>query len=102
MKSHFKRTLLSFLMLQATLSSIAFNKDNPEWLDPMVVEVNEEKPRAWFIPYQDINSAKSDVTANSEYYKLLNGNWDFKLVENPDASPTDFFKPEYKTTGWNT
>ncbi len=102
MKSHFKNTLLTFFLISTLTSSMAFNKENPEWLDPKVVEVNEEKPRAWFIPYQDITAAKSDVAANSEYYKLLNGNWNFKLVENPDASPADFFKPEYKTNGWNT
>lgn len=49
--------------------------------DLSVLHVNCEKPRAYFIPYQDEKSALDDNRAKSENLISLCGDWDFRFYE---------------------
>ncbi|MGF7144205.1 beta-galactosidase [Anaerotaenia torta] len=52
-----------------------------DWQDPTFLQKGREKERAYFIPYDNLDSALQDVKEQSLFYKLLNGIWDFKYYE---------------------
>ncbi len=72
----------------------------PEWQNPEVFRINKEQPHAWFIPYGNIEKAETGDPSQSEYYQSLNGDWDFKFVNNPGLVPDNFFKQDFQTSDW--
>jgi len=72
----------------------------PHWENPEIFEVNKLPPHAHFIPYQNQATALTGDIANSNRYQSLNGLWDFKMVDNPDKTPANFFAKDYLTTDW--
>lgn len=48
-----------------------------------VLHVGCEKPRAYFIPYENSEKAISDMRGNSKFFKSLCGTWDFKFFNSP-------------------
>ena len=74
---------------------------NREWEDLSVFTLNTEYPHATFYPFQsEEESLKDDLTKNN-LYKSLNGEWDFKLYQNIDQVPQDFFKNKSVIKKWN-
>lgn len=71
-----------------------------EWENPKVFEVGKVVGHVPLFPYADLETAKVK-SDESPWYRLLNGKWDFLLVDAPDQTPADFFLPEYDTTGWH-
>lgn len=71
------------------------------WQDLSVFKVNTEEPRATFVVYDDAAKVAADDYASSPYYKLLNGDWDFKWSVNPSAVPKEFFKPDFDISDWD-
>ena len=60
-----------------------------------ILSENREKPRAHYIPYDTLEKALAGDRSQSQYYKLLNGEWDFKYFESWHLAPeeiTDFDK----------
>lgn len=55
--------------------------------NPKTVGENREKQRAYYIPYESLEKALSGKKAESAYYELLNGEWNFKYFES-EASAT--------------
>ena len=55
--------------------------DSSQWQNPEFLQIGREKERAYYIPYDTEESAKSGVKRNSRWFKSLNGNWDFKYFE---------------------
>ena len=51
---------------------------------------NREKQRAYYIPYESLEKALEGKKENSAYYKLLNGNWNFKYYERDIDVPDNF------------
>ncbi len=55
-----------------------------------ILHIGCEKPRAYFIPYQDEKSADRDISlsksgrSDSKYFKSLCGEWDFKWLPSAD------------------
>ena len=47
--------------------------------NPAFLSENREAPRAYYIPYDSLEKALAGDRAASHYYRLLNGNWDFKF-----------------------
>lgn len=48
---------------------------------PETLHVGCEDPRAYFIPYESIDSAKSENRGKSKFFKSLCGEWDFKFYK---------------------
>ncbi|MGN1122428.1 MAG: sugar-binding domain-containing protein, partial [Eubacteriales bacterium] len=67
----------------------------PYFKDPGVCSVNEEEPRAYFIPYADQVSAAQLDRARSPYFKSLCGEWAFRYYENVNELDEDFTAEEY-------
>lgn len=69
------------------------------WKDPSVVSINKEKPRAYFIPYHNMETALKTDRLLSKRFLLLNGKWKFKYFES-----TNQVKPDSLDLGngnWN-
>lgn len=74
-----------------------------EWKNNVAIcEVNREKPRATFIPYQSEQIATTFKKEDSRYYKLLNGEWKFHFAKNPDERSMDFLNPNFNSNTWDT
>lgn len=72
-----------------------------EYENPAVVGVNREQPRASFLPCPDRESALRSDYLESPWKLSLNGKWRFKLVENPDSVPDNFYEPEFGDENWD-
>ena len=74
--------------------------ENLNWENPKIFAINKLTPHAHFIPYQNQASALTNNKEHSNHYQSLNGKWDFKMVDNPDKTPADFFAVDYVTSDW--
>lgn len=59
------------------------------------ISENRELQRAYYIPYDSLEKALSGKKEESKYYRLLNGDWNFKYYE------SEFDMPE-KIENWET
>jgi beta-galactosidase len=72
-----------------------------DWENPKVFGINKEAPHAFFIPYKDIQSAKTQEAAKSDYYRLLNGKWKFKLYNTVEETTDDFAATGFNDKQWD-
>ncbi len=72
-----------------------------DWEDPKVVERNKESGHATLLPYPDEASAAAG-DKSTPWYRLLNGDWKFQLVDKPESVPEGFFAPDYADEQWDT
>jgi beta-galactosidase len=107
-----QKFFLSFLML----SSIVFasctrytdysntpweEQENPPWENPEVNEINRTTVHAHFIPFANVEQARSEDKWNSPMVQSLNGMWKFNLAQNPSERPYWFFKNDFDTRDWD-
>ena len=78
------------------------SKNQAEWEDPFVVQINKEDPRAHFFPYESEKLAQSNELAASQYFKSLNGEWKFNFSPNPKDREKHFYKTNYDDTNWSS
>jgi len=71
------------------------------WEDPNALSENREKPRAWYIPYGDMDAAKAGDKGRSDRYRLLNGDWSFYYCDDMRDAPEDFFAEGCDDSGWD-
>ncbi|MDR1059874.1 MAG: DUF4981 domain-containing protein [Clostridiales bacterium] len=80
-----------------------------EWYDGIsTVQVNREPAHSFFVAYQDAQTAldneHSALTrdfSRSSYYRLLNGEWDFKWVARPADRIENFADPALDVSDWD-
>ena len=72
----------------------------PYWKDIQVTSVNREAPRASFMTYRDVESARTMRFEESDYYRLLNGTWKFLYVDNDRQLPADVTDPSTDVSAW--
>jgi len=65
----------------------------PDWENLRVVGRNKEPAHATLMPYPNEEEALLCEREKSSWFLTLNGEWKFKLYENPDSAPKDFYKP---------
>ncbi len=73
-----------------------------EWEDEKIVHINLEKPHATFTTYQTISDALNDNFSASSSYKLMNGDWKFNHVDQPERRPLNFYQANFDDTQWKT
>lgn len=76
-------------------------QENPPWEDPQVNEINRRAPHAHYIPFANVEQARSEDKWNSPMVQSLNGKWKFNLAQNPSERPYWFFKNDFDTRSWN-
>ena len=79
-------SIIGILILVGGL--IIVNKNNQsiptyDWENQSVYNVNREKPRAHFIPYESEKYALIGEPKRSKFYKSMNGKWKFFHSKNP-------------------
>jgi beta-galactosidase len=72
----------------------------PEWGNPLVNELNTEKPHATFFPFENRAKALGLEAKNSTYYQSLNGMWKFFWVPALSGRPEGFQEPGFNDAGW--
>ena len=72
----------------------------PDWENPRIVGRNKEPAHATLMPYPNEEEALSCEREKSSWFLTLNGEWKFKLYENPDSLPKDFYKLYYDDGDW--
>lgn len=76
---------------------------NPEWENPEIFQINRIEPTASFYRYNsEENALKNESWENSRLYQSLNGAWNFYFAENPEQRPTNFYKQDFDTSGWDS
>lgn len=68
------------------------------WVHPETVSLGRLPARATFTPYGDADSARA--RGPSPFERSLNGDWKFKLVDRPEATPDDFARPDFDDADW--
>lgn len=72
-----------------------------DWENQKILQRNRLKSRAYFIPYQDIDTAITFQRELSERIKILNGNWKFHYAPSPYEAPQEFYSEEYDVSTWD-
>ncbi|MCU4677296.1 DUF4981 domain-containing protein [Catenovulum sp. 2E275] len=85
---------LSVLSTQAQTGAVE------DWRNPQVFRINKEPARSFFYSYESEADTQAELPWQADNYQLLNGQWKFNWVDNPDKRPADFFKPEYDVSAW--
>ena len=82
-------------------SQIPFVEESPAaWENPAINQINKLPPRAHFIPYANVEQARSEDKWQSSMVQSLNGMWKFNLAQNPSERPYWFFKDDFDTRKW--
>ena len=97
-----KPFVLPFFILLFICGSSHGQQAKVAWEDPEVFSINKLDPHAHFIPYGTLESALTFDPNASERYQLLNGTWDFKLLDNPEASSEEFYALDYDSGSWSS
>ncbi len=87
------------ILAAALICSAAHAQD--EWKDRSVPAVNKEYPHADYMLFGSRDSAMEGDYSKSEFYKLLNGNWNFCFAEDFRELPEDFYLPEFDDSDWD-
>ncbi len=73
-----------------------------DWKNPMLLQRGREPASASFLPYQNLETAKSLQYGKSAYYLPLNGRWQFEWKPQPRLAAEDFMLPEYDDENWDS
>lgn len=92
-----RNTILSAIVLAAVCTAAMAQN---EWKDPSIPAVNKEYPHADYMLFGSRDRAIQGHYSGSEYYKSLDGNWNFCFSEDFRDLPEDFFLPEFDDSGW--
>lgn len=71
-----------------------------DWENIDLLHRNRLCSRAYFIPYEDIDSALSFERGESSRFKLLNGTWKFDYSSSPIEASSDFYVDYYDISVW--
>lgn len=71
------------------------------WENPKILHVNCEKPRAYFIPYESYRNALKGVRGTSEFFRSLNGVWNFKYYPSVFDVEDGFYKEDFLCEGYD-
>lgn len=69
------------------------------WEDPSVQHINRLPARGGFYYYESAEKALAYKEEKSAYYELLNGVWDFTLVDSPLRVDTAYAQEDYELDG---
>lgn len=69
--------------------------------NPDILNINREEPRAYYIPYADVQSSLKAKRGLSPYYLTLNGGWKFKYYESVHNVEKGFESTDCCTKDWD-
>jgi len=83
------------------MSADNFMENVPDWENPKVTGINKEPAHATLMVYPDEKMALKCIREKSPWFLSLDGEWKFKLYDNPNSVPKNFYKPEYDVKDWD-
>ena len=89
------------LLLASVSATPAIGQTFKEWQTQKVNQVNRLPMRTSHFAYPSAEAAKG-TPEESPNYMTLNGMWKFNWVRNANERPTDFFKPGYNDSAWDS
>ncbi len=93
-----KKTSLFIVFLFSYLA--VFSQKN-DWENPRVIGINKVEPHAYFIPFQNKETAKISDYKQSNRRLMLNGKWKFHWSTKVSEAPESFYKPEFDISRWD-
>jgi beta-galactosidase/evolved beta-galactosidase subunit alpha len=72
-----------------------------DWDNLKVLHRNRLSSRAYFISYENRESALTFERGKSKRFKLLNGMWKFYYSETPEEAPEGFFQEDFQVDNWD-
>jgi beta-galactosidase/beta-glucuronidase len=91
-----KKIILIILLVAASLWVTA-----QKWQNPEIIGENKLSAHSLLIPFEK-EPKNSDTNKQSSFYKLLNGSWRFKLINNPLEAPENFVANTFDDNSWDT
>ncbi len=89
--------------------SLPETESKNDWENETIFGINKEEGRATMLLYASEAEMKADVASqkpwlpvHSSLRMMLSGTWQFHWSPSPDERPTDFYKPTFDASGWNT
>lgn len=98
----FSGSALGAALLLSITSLAAQESVKPDWENEQVIGINKEPARAWSMPFESRNAALAGDWRKSGHVLMLNGDWKFHFVPNPDERPKGFFAPDFNDSSWKT
>jgi beta-galactosidase len=89
----------TLLLIGLTFGAAAQQKN--DWENPQVNQINKLPARATFYTFENSKQAIEGVREQSNFYKSLNGNWQFKYVAKPADASKDFQKVDFNSSSWD-
>ena len=97
-----KRTILTFMAIMAIMAITMSATAQDEWKDRSVPAWGKEYPHADYMLFSSRDQALKGKYSDSEYYKCLNGEWNFSYAEDFRDLPKDFWNPDYDDSAWGS
>ena len=72
------------------------------WEDPEVLHVGCEKPRAYFIPHDSLETASSEERGLSGRFTSLNGLWKFRYLPSVEQVEPFFKEDGFEASDWDS
>jgi beta-galactosidase/beta-glucuronidase len=88
------------LILISLLSIAFFNAATQNWQNPEFIGENKLQAKALLIPFAE-QPTFDLANEKSPYLKMLNGQWRFKFLTNPNAAPAGFTQPNFDDSNWD-
>ena len=88
------------LILISLLSITFFNAVTQNWQNPEFIGENKLPAKALLIPFAE-HPTFNLANEESPYLKMLNGQWRFKFLTNPNTAPADFTQPNFNDSDWD-
>ena len=73
----------------------------PFWSTPEITHLNRLPGRSPLVPHASLAAARRRDAARSPWFISLDGPWDFRLFDRPEAVPADAVAPSTTQDGWD-
>ncbi|HEY3329709.1 MAG TPA: glycoside hydrolase family 2 TIM barrel-domain containing protein [Capsulimonadaceae bacterium] len=73
-----------------------------DWENPGLLHQNREPGRPTAVPFSTESTAATRDRANSPYFKLLNGDWEFAYVPTIAQIDAAFVNPQFDSSSWGS
>ncbi len=94
------KLLFTLFCTMLFMTSTLLGQEVPEWENPEIFAVNQEKTRSTAIPYADEQAALQDNYGESPYFQSLNGKWKFHWVPRVAEVSAGFFSEDFNDKEW--
>ena len=72
------------------------------WTQPELSGLNRLPMRPPLVPYPDLDQARTQDPSHSPWWRSLDGDWRFLLVNRPESAPDDWHQARFDDQRWRT